>query len=885
MNYILTEEVLRLQKLAGITPPPQEPILEDLLLEAYIEVYCLENNLLRENLNEGFVDILKKEAKKLNLQPTVAYVSSLLAGLKKMFTDEGYEKILNIIKDYKGSKNIPEITDYVIQALDPFSQVNEGIFDYFRNKKTGQANLLSKSIISTLVLSILLHLAASSGFAKAESSVDKVPAATEISVQNAIDSGASPATGDAIKTTDNTVDQALQDTNIEGGEDSNVPNPISTDNAGVIKVKFNTGDFEISDEDQKAKEISDEIIKQAKGKKIKSTKINIKGLISNTPGAGDDDPNGPGKEGLGQKRLEAGKKLTDKIIDNLEKENPEIKVTIEDGGTNVNNPGAEVEVDSKEAKDNQAVSFELVDMETEEDTKTTDSSDFQPLTFFRTNKPLTPDTNKYYVILGSILPAITDDKQPSEEFMKILNIKEGDVINDAFVNKKIGELKKSNTKEAKQAIQILAWAQKVKKNPKSIGEFLNSLDEKMPKLTWEKRVLTKPGERGKAAFAGGSGATQTPAPSAQAQDRVQGAGATPKPNMSEIKLHDIYNNLILEAQVSEWESLPDYNKSLAKNNLGILVPLYVYTWEIADNGALQYVSGIGNDGTINKNNPYQASWRKFEEKYPIIWSKANKDIEYITSKDKTKPSAPVSKTTKPSAPVSKTTTSSVDPQKEKIKNTQETNKIIKAINSNSSLKSALNNINTVDEFKELVLAFMTDLPYYKDKKPSLKTALNKIKSRIQPRDEKGKFTKTAGTTPSQKTTASSPSFSNVSTTAGNNVKVNYTIKEVIREIIREELLLLEASTLPDVVKSEKIIDTYNTLKLILPQINTEEEIIQLIVRTIIPYLNPSLKGNANSLKQAIMKAQSELEKTEPNDINLKEIFIKVLKENIKIKNI
>ena len=881
MNYILTEEVLRLQKLAGIPTTPQEPILEDLLLEAYIEVYCLENNLLRENLNEGIVDKLKKTAEKLKLNPTTTIASSLLSGLKKILTDEGYEKIIDIIQNYDGAKNIPEISNYLEKALDLFSQVNEGIFDFFRNKKTGQANSLSKSILSTLTFLILLNLASSSTnkndsiFAKALSNADNASPLTELpTAGDAEDTGVNSGTVKTMDNIKNNTNQVFSNIGIEGGENTG-ENPVTTtDNS--IKVGYNTGDYEIDNKAETIKKIGDAIAKKLGNKQLASSdEVDIIGLISNTPGDGDDNPKGPDKEGLAQYRLKSGVDLIDPISDYLSSEYPDqfpdkdaVKKAFKIKGTNsLGDLGPEVSADSPKAKANQATEFDLKGLKGE--APAPDSPDFQPLAFFKKDKIETPDANKYYVILGSILPAITNDKQPSKEFMKILNMKEGDVINDTFVNKKIGELKKSNTKEAKQAIQILTWAQKVKKNPKSIGEFINSLDEKMPKLTWEKRVLTKPGERGKAAFVGRSGATQTPAPSAQAQDRVQGAGATPNPNMSETKLHDIYNNLILEAQVSEWESLPDYNKNLAKNNLGTLVPLYVYTWEIADNGALQYVSGIGNDGTINKNNPYQASWRKFEEKYPVISAKANKDLEYVTSKDKTKPSAPVSKTT----------TSSVDPQKEKIKNTQETNKIIKAINSNSSLKSALNNINTVDEFKELVLAFMTDLPYYKDKKPSLKTALNKIKSRIQPRDEKGKFTKTAGTTPSQKTTASSPSSSNVSTTAGNNVKVNYTIKEVIREIIREELLLLEASTLPDVVKSEKIIDTYNTLKLILPQINTEEEIIQLIVRTIIPYLNPSLRGNANSLKQAIMKAQSELEKTEPNDINLKEIFIKVLKEN------
>jgi hypothetical protein len=146
MNYILTEEVLRLQKLAGIPTTPQEPILEDLLLEAYIEVYCLENNLLRENLNEGIVDKLKKTAEKLKLNPTTTIASSLLSGLKKILTDEGYEKIIDIIQNYDGAKNIPEIANYLEKALDLFSQVNESIFDLFRNKKTGQANSSSKSI-------------------------------------------------------------------------------------------------------------------------------------------------------------------------------------------------------------------------------------------------------------------------------------------------------------------------------------------------------------------------------------------------------------------------------------------------------------------------------------------------------------------------------------------------------------------------------------------------------------------------------------------------------------------------------------------------------------------------------------------------------------------
>ena len=60
---------------------------------------------------------------------------------------------------------------------------------------------------------------------------------------------------------------------------------------------------------------------------------------------------------------------------------------------------------------------------------------------------------------------------------------------------------------------------------------------------------------------------------------------------------------------------------------------------------------------------------------------------------------------------------------------------------NKALKAALKNINTVDEFKELILIYIENLPYFKKKDATLKTILRKIKSRIQPRDEKGRFTK------------------------------------------------------------------------------------------------------------------------------------------------
>jgi len=832
MTYILTEEVLRLQKLAGIETKPQEPTLEKILLEAYIGLYCLQNNLLLENLDEGIIDTLKSKIKKLNLKPTVGLAASMLRGLKDTLTDEAYQKIINLIQDYEGPKNISQIADYINQNL---GMLSEGIFDLFRNKKTGNANILSKSILSTLTFIILFNLASNTFFSQAQANVDKVPP----TIENP--EGVADSLDNISDSTKNILDQASEAADEIIGSDtgSTGDNPVTTDNDGkTIKVGFNTGEFEISDEDKVAKEIADDIIKQAKDKKIKNVKLGIKGLISNTPGAGDDDPDGPGKDGLGEKRLEAGKNIVKKVNNIIKKTFPESKISIEDEGTNVNNPGAEVEVGSEEAKDNQAVSFTVLDMETEEGKAVIDSPD-AALTYFRRPKDLQPDGNKYYTILGYFLPLITNNKQPSKEFMEILDMKEGDIINDSFINKKLSELKKQlDNPEAEKAIKILSWAQKVKKNPKSIGEFFKSLDEKI-NIPWEKRVLTKPGEKGKAAFTAGSGTTQTPAPSSQAQDRVQGAGATPNPNLGEIKLFNIYENLLLEATIATWKELPDYDETSAKNNLGELVPLYVYTWDIDDNKAIKYVSGINDDGTKVDNNPYQASWRRFEKDYPVLNKKTTDYLKYSKDNKKSDKSTEPGGSTKPgdrsdNAPVS------FDKEQNKTKNTPETNKIITNINNNNTIKTALNRIDTIEEFKQLILILLLDkFPAYKDNKSALRTALSKIQARIQPRNQKGQFIK-----------------------------------------IQEE-------NTPDVKKLEDILGSSAATQLRneFKNINSEEEIIQLIIRTIIPYLNPNLKGNTQSLKQAITKAQAEFDRrsNDSSDVNIQELFIKELKEYLKNK--
>ena len=770
----------------------------------------------------------------------------MLKGLKNTLTDEGYQKIIKIVKDYDGPKNTSQITDYLIKNLDIPTQgkLDESIFDLFRNKKTGNPNILSKSILSTLAFIILFNLTSSSFLSQAQSSMDEVPATIENPQEVASELDVSDSTIDILNQTSEKANIA-----VGGGTGEDAGNNPVTFEDDKVKVGYGTADYEITDQDNTAKQVGDNIVKKLNGGKFSSkSKINLKGLISNTPGDQDDDPKGPDKEGLAQYRLGSGLDLVPLIVKYLTTEYPDqfpdakaLEKAFKIGGTNsLDDLGAEVPVDSEEAKANQTTEFDLSDVEGEKDDnkKPIDTPD-SPLTYFRRPKDLMPDGNKYYTILGYFLPLITNDKQPSKEFMKILNMKEGDVINDSFVNKKIEELRTQypagspKAKEAKKAIQILSWAQKVKKNPKSIGEFIKNLDPKI-NIPWEKRVLLRPGEKGKAAFTGGSKTTQTPAPGSDAQRRLPGTGVAPNPNMGESRLSNIYGNLILEAQASEWKSLPDYDESTAKSNLGELVPLYVYIWDIGDNGAIKYVSGINDDGSQAKNAPYKSSWDKFTTIYPILDKKTN---DYLFN---VKPSEDPKKQGEPSKSGGKSDNIPVnfDKEQDKTKNTSETNRIITAINSNSSIKTALNKIDNVEEFKQLILILLLDkLPVYKDNRPALKTALSKIQARIQPRDQKGQFIK------------------------------------------------LQEDDASDVVRLEDILDdsAATQLRNELKNINTEEEIIQIIVRAIIPYLNPNLKRSTQSLKQAIIRAQTEFDKISKfsGDIDLKELFVKVLREYIR----
>jgi len=151
----------------------------------------------------------------------------------------------------------------------------------------------------------------------------------------------------------------------------------------------------------------------------------------------------------------------------------------------------------------------------------------------------------------------------------------------------------------------------------------------------------------------------------------------------------------------------------------------------------------------------------------------------------------------------------VDKLQDKNKTQPDVDRISKTIASRSSIKSLLKRIDTVAEFRDLVLAIFNQNsefldPEYKKDKNKTKSVFFNLRNRIQEEEAKD---------------------------------VSATVKAILND---------------------------TTLKAQLQRINTVEEAIQLILRDIIPYLNDKLLkgdgGERRALKNAIVQAANEYSK-------------------------
>lgn len=152
----------------------------------------------------------------------------------------------------------------------------------------------------------------------------------------------------------------------------------------------------------------------------------------------------------------------------------------------------------------------------------------------------------------------------------------------------------------------------------------------------------------------------------------------------------------------------------------------------------------------------------------------------------------------------------IDKLQDKNKTQPDVDRIGKTIASRSSIQSLLKRIDTVTEFRDLVLAIFNQNsefldPEYKKDKNKIKSAFFSLRNRIQEEEAKD---------------------------------VSATIKAILND---------------------------STLKAQLQRINTVEEAIQLILRDIIPYLNDKLLkgdgGERKALKNAIIQAANQFNKT------------------------
>lgn len=813
------DQFFRMQQLAGIKSTNVEDLLNEAIFEYYLYTNYYSKGILKENLSEGFIEKLKDKIKNLKLPSTAGVVASILKGIKNNVGEETFRKLIAIADNFKGnSKDKKEVIDYVEKELEKLNnqEIAEG---WVRNKK-GEITKLAKTIVTALALLILTKASGADKLIKAN--IDNVPANIEANADTFKQAGASDsnvkAFDDFQKETNKFDSKTPTDTGDTKGSTS-TGNTINVEKDGTIKVGFGTGEFKVADEDGTAKKVADDIIKQAGGKEIKSLTLNIKGLISNTPGVGDDDPNGPGKKGLGDNRLEAGKTLAQKVSDILKDKYKNIQVNIEDGGTNVKDPGPEVSKNSEEAKKNQAVSFSVKDLKTNDGEKAPSPKvDLGPdaAGYLKNPRVIQPDGNKLYTILGHILPLIIKDDTYNKFYSELttaLNDKAEKTKKKFPVTRNNLDILKDESKD-KDFKKILQWATDVDRDSKSIGEFLNNLDKKMPKLgqPGEKYL---PGKEGTAASTSGTGTTQTPIPGPK-------PGETTK--LGEISLLNIHEYLLTEASVSEFTSLPGFDGNKATSNLGILVPLYCYTWNIMDesfNVALAHV---------RKN--YASSFNKFSEKYPVIVGKIGKKAPSekpskpetsTASTGEPKPSTAGTQSQTPGVQSQTPGTQSIarfDSKADKVKVQTDVARVTQAINRDGTFKSYLKRIDNVDELANFILALFL----YRDTKGDP----------IFPPD-KTFFTDTGR--------VRSALFA-----------LHNTIPNELKEEDSEQIF----AKFPDVKAAYTHIGRSSTLRNLLKNVNTSLEFTQMVIYSILPYINPKFrtKNGVKDLKRAIYKAAS-----------------------------
>ena len=847
------------------------------LKDALILVKELNLDIHNVTLNEGLKDFVNNLKSKLkDLKPTERLLATLFAKIKKGLPKEvDIKKFLTNLNRW-AKENKGNITDETLKnflSTQDSKELNEIILSDTASKIGSWFLLTLKT--TALVLSLLTPATAQSSIDGSEQDIKKV----EISAE---DSGDSLEGGDSINSEDVAKELKVQD------KIQTAISPDSDSGPNSVKISFNTGEFK-ANTDSFGSDIFKMLENDLKntnniGEDGEGYSIDLKhfGNISNTPGSQDDNPDGPDETGLGDKRNQVAKEGAEKGVKEFLKKYPKAKVKIVDGGTNVSNPGNEVDTDSSEAKAKQTSVVKITNKKTpQEDTDEEDSkpvSSPEDLTAFYADKPIY-NGSRYMSILFHILPRITD-RESFESVIKTIGIKKGEVISDSFIKRKLAELEKkksekgANKEEIDNAIKTLYWARSSKKAPSTLLNQLKKLANTDPKLKGkigdrQKYILTQPGKAGQAAVLRGTGDEMGDKQNIGPQIGTSKKGGDLMENLS-------LSTLLLEAQ-SDFNNLPFYKEDIALKNLGFLIPFYAGIWPGEDEDYIASALDVFADDS--KDNSYKESFREFT-KFPSLtqivndkYKKFDKDVSKTQDK-KQEPSKDFKRKTIPASELYnkiRTTTNgqitvywgrnkqgekwtnlktvkntSLNPEKdiaqfvgpdttingvpmgvkskdfdnkEDIPTEKDVKNIDKKLDSKKNLDKSLKFVNNKAELEDLLIILLAQIS--DEANVDSKRIKNYLLQIIQRLDDKG--------TPEPTTTTS---------TTGAQVKYDY-IKEEEEEMSK------------DVEKIEKNLSLYKDLGPAIKKLNTKEEIIQYILRVILPELNPQFLKKPTEIKTAI----------------------------------
>ncbi len=844
------------------------------LIDNLIFIKELNLNIHNENLNEGLKDFVSNLKSKLkDLKPTERLLATLFAKIKKGLPKEiDIKKFLTNLNKW-AKENKGNITDETLKnflSTQDSKELNEIILSDTASKVGSWFLLTLKT--TALVLSLLTPATAQSSIDGADQDIKKVEASAE-------DSGDSLEGGDSINSEDVAKELKVQDKI----QTTITPDPNS--NSDSAKISFDTGEFK-ANTDSFGNDIFKMLENDLKGTNNigedgEGYSIDLKhsGNISNTPGSQDDNPDGPDKTGLGDKRNQVAKEGAEKGVKEFLKKYPKAKVKIVDGGTNVNDPGDEVDFDSAKAKDKQTSTVKITNKKLpQEDTEEEDSkpvSSPEDLTAFYADKPVY-NGSRYMSILFHILPRITD-RESFESVIKTIGIKKGEVISDSFIKRKLAELEKkksekgANREEIDNAIKTLYWARSSKKAPSTLLNQLKKLADTDPKLKdkigdRQKYILTQPGKAGQAAVLKGTGDKM-----GDKQNVGPQIGTTKKGG--DLMENILFSSLLLEAQ-SDFDNLPFYKEDIATQNLGFLIPFYAGIWPGKDEDYITSALDVFADNS--KDNSYKSSFREFT-KFPALtqiindkYKKFDKDLSKTQDK-KQEPSKDVKRKTIPASKLyniiqtttdgevtvywgrnkkgedwinlktvnnkdlnsekdvaqfigpstkinKKPTTSYKDFDNKDTPTQKDVMNIDKKLDSKKSVDRSFKFINNKKELEDLLILLLAKLSDENDIDPkTIKSYLLPIVQRI---DNDG--------TPEPTTTSTT------------NTKIKY-------DYVKEE----EENTTKDVEKVNKNLDKFKDINPLLNKINTKEETIQYILRVILPELNPQFLKKPEEIKQAI----------------------------------